>query len=167
MVHPLQEQHQSYACTACSEIVAVTAPEHVDMTYATCPRCNVRNPVGVALVAEKRRFNLIGAIVSAGIGIATWFFPWLAWLLVAFVVLIAVGTTLALRRAPPSNQSARMTVISNFVGLVIALTVAWFAPRWLALYPLVLFVQFLRYRAKAEARWKEVALKLRATPPYR
>lgn len=132
--------------------------------YATCPRCHRRNPAGLAeRAADRRRTRMIGSATSFAFAIATWFLPWLAFVLLAVLALVMVVSVYAASRA---KSLSWRTVAPNaaFAGVMIAML--YFYPRGAALWPLVLGVRFA-IASPDERPWIDATSTLRFELPYR
>jgi hypothetical protein len=179
----------TYACTPCGAVSDVTVsdlwtgppdstPEmqagmmklraERELKFATCPRCNARNPVGVDEQLKEGREWRIGFLLgSLGLGVAIWFYPPLAWVLVVLDGLIAGLLVLAIRRVGLEGKALRsaLLAVAVFVGL---LATAIFYPRYVALFALYMTFQVARpKKTDPEEAWTLAKTKIQFAEPYR
>lgn len=178
----------TYACAPCGAISDVTltdlwaGPDDAnaetrdgilklraerELKFATCPRCQARNPVGVDEQKKESGQWRIGFIVAAAVLAAgIWFFPPLAWLLVAIDAIIVAIILYALRRVGGSANAKRSTAmtVAVFVGIV---TTAILYPRGVSLFALFLVFQFARKKSDPDVMWEDAKTKMVFAAPYR
>lgn len=177
-----------YTCAPCGAISDVTVldlwagppdatPEMRDgvlklraervLKFATCPHCSARNPVGVdELTKENKQWRWGFIAFFAALGAGIWFFPVLAWMLVALDLIIVVTILYALKRVGGSAGAKRSAVFAavTLVGIIAA---AIFYPRWVSLLALVMVIQFARKKQDVEEAWTKAKTQLQFAPPYR
>lgn len=142
-----------------AEILEMSARRQ--LRYATCPRCGARNPEGLDDQAiEQKRSRITGGIVGAALALGVWFFPSLAFALVALAAFLTVLMALVARRQPAPFP---WLVFLGNVGVTGALLAgAIYLPRAVVAMPLLLGARSLFYKPKdAEAPWKEATESIR------
>lgn len=131
------------------------------LRFATCPRCQQRNPVGIELLrAEGRSGRLLSLGLLVAIAIPAWFYPLFALGAPALSILFTAFGVHARRRAglPLRWRGVMMAVITP---LALAGAIVMY-PRYAVLAPMLLIgpALFLPSRGD-EQRWKETAESLR------
>lgn len=138
-----------------------------ELKYATCPRCGTRNPVGVdEQTKENKQWRWGFLVFSGGLSAGIWFFPTLAWALVAIDAVIVAVIFYALRRVGGSARATRSAVLSG-VTLAAMVATAIFYPRWVSIFAFVLFVQSARKKQNVEEPWEQAKAKLQFRDSYR
>jgi DNA-directed RNA polymerase subunit RPC12/RpoP len=131
------------------------------LRFATCPRCGVRNPEGLAAQAADQRQNR--AILLAMIGLGTlgaWFAPKVALVIPGLMVFQSVLlASLSPRFGRPVPW--RATALSLTVSIVLVAAVLRF-PRFAFLVPVVVLgPALLRGRGSVDNRWEEASRTIR------
>lgn len=137
------------------------------LLHATCPLCGARNPDGVAAQKkDARAWRIAGSIACVAIAIATWLFAALAWLVVVIVVFLAVAVFIGFVRTERARRRWSALAMNGLFPLGLA-ALAFYAPRFVALYPLFMALQFARKREDPDAKWIEAKKSFVFDVPYR
>lgn len=137
------------------------------LRYATCPRCEKRNPAGVAeRAAGRRKSRVVGSLAAGVAAVGVWFFSWAAWVVVAWCVGLSVLTIVVASRA----RALRWGMVVSNVGIAAGVMAsACFYPRGTVLLPLALAVRFAVSGGTGsdEAPWTAAKETIRFETPYR
>jgi hypothetical protein len=133
-----------------------------ELRYATCPKCSVKNPEGLAAIRAERRQNLLFGIVFFGIIAAiAWFYPWAALILPGMDLL--VFRPMMIFHVKKSGKPFPIVPFASGVfldALLIALIVLY--PRAAPFVPIAGIVQSLfGGSTKHDWKWDEAKKKLR------
>lgn len=138
-----------------------------ELKFATCPRCSARNPIGVhEQKTEGREWRIGFFLASLALGIGIWFYPPLAWLLVAIDGFVMAVIVYAVRRTGAQGRAVRSAVMSVVVFAAIVAT-AIFYRRWVALFALYMTFQVARRKQDPDEAWELAKKKLLFAEPYR
>lgn len=134
-----------------------------ELRYVTCPKCNAKNPEGIAAIQADQRQSLLFGVVFFGIvAIAAWFYPWVALILPGMDLLVFRPIMFVQARKSDKPFPVVPFVLGIvFDGLLIALILLY--PRTASLVPIAGIVQSLvrRGSAKSDWKWEETRKKMR------
>lgn len=133
----------------------------IQLKLAICPRCDAKNPAGVAAQAsEDRTTRIVTAVVCAALSLGSWFYPAIAFVLPAIFVFMTVFLVVITRAQGKAIPWRGFAV--NFVMSAACMTVAIAFPRAAAALPLAYGIWMVVHRSSdPEAPWKVAARSLR------